>query len=446
MTTTDTNRRRFGRSPDDGEILRLAVPALGALVAEPLYILADTAVVGHLGTPQLGGLALASQVLLLVVAVFIFLAYGTTAAVGRLLGAGRHREAAHNAVQSLWLAVGVGVTLAAAIAVFAEPALRLLGGDGDVLHFGLRYLRISVLGLPAMLITLAGVGYLRGAKDTVRPLVVAVATAVGNLALELVLVYGFGFGVGASALSTVIMQWLGAVAYLVWIGRSVRAEGVSLAPDRRVIGTLAVAGGDLFVRTAALRGSIVVAAAVAARIGDADLAAHQITFEVWALFALGLDSIAIAGQAIVANRLGAGDGDGARRSAERMMEIGVGLGVVTAVAAIAARPWLPEIFTDDPAVISLTAFLLWFLAAQQPLNAVAFTLDGLLIGAGDLRFLAKAMAGAAVVFVAGALAVVATGAGIGWLWAALTVFMVARVIPLWMRFRSGRWAVVGATR
>lgn len=437
--------RPLRRTPDDREIFRLALPALGALVAEPLYILADTAVVGHLGTPQLGGLALASQVLLVVVAVFIFLAYGTTAAVGRLLGAGRHREAARNAVQSLWLAMVMGVVLAAAIVVLSRPALILLGGEGDVLRFGLRYLRISAFGLPAMLLTLAGVGYLRGQQDTVRPLVVAIVTAVGNLVLELVLIYRFDFGVGASALSTVIMQWLGAVAYLVWIARTVRVHQASLRPDAAVIRSLAVAGGDLFVRTSSLRGSVMVAAAVAARIGDDDLAAHQIVFEVWALFALGLDSIAIAGQAIVANRLGAGDTSAARRSADRMIEIGLMFGVATALIVVISRPWVPQIFSDDPAVTSLAAFLFWFLAAHQPVNGLVFTLDGLLIGAGDLRFLAVAMAGAASVFIVLALAVAALGVGIGWLWAALTVFMVVRAVPLYLRYRSGRWEVAGAS-
>ena len=438
--------RPFRRAPDDREIFRLALPALGALVAEPLYILADTAVVGHLGTPQLGGLALASQVLLIVVAVFIFLAYGTTAAVGRLLGAGREREAAEQAVQSLWLAIGLGVVLAAAIVAFARPLLILLGGDGDVLRYGLTYLRISALGLPAMLLTLAGVGYLRGQQDTTRPLVVALVTATGNLVLELVLIYGLGFGIGASALSTVIMQWLGALAYLVWIGRSVRAHHVGLRPDAAILHSLAVAGGDLFVRTSALRGSIVVAAAVAARIGTESLGAHQIAFEVWALFALGLDSIAIAGQAIVANRLGSGDGAAARRSADRMIEIGLLFGMVTAVLALAARPWAPQLFSDDPAVVSLAAFLFLFLALQQPVNGLVFTLDGLLIGAGDLRFLAKAMAVAAAVFVPLAVTVGVLDLGIGWLWAALTVFMVVRAVPLYIRYRSDAWLVLGGTR
>ena len=184
----------------DREILRLALPALGALIAEPLYILADTAVVGHLGTTQLAGLALASQVLLIIHALFIFLAYGTTAAVSRLVGAGDLREAAKQAVQGIWLAAVIGTILGAVTFVFAEPLLRLLGGEGETLDNAMIYLRVSLFGLPAMLMSLAGVGYLRGLQDTLRPLVVSLLTAAGNLILELALIYGLDFGIGASAL------------------------------------------------------------------------------------------------------------------------------------------------------------------------------------------------------------------------------------------------------
>ena len=434
------------RSPYDREILALAVPALGALVAEPLYILADTAVVGHIGTNELAGLALASQILLISHAIFIFLSYGTTAAVGRLLGAGRVKEAAHQAVQSIWLAFGLGLVLTAVMYAGARPALQLLGGEGATLEAGFIYLRVSTFGIPAMLVTLAGVGYLRGQRDTKRPLLVAIISALINLVLELILIYVFDFGIGASALSTVVAQWLAAGAYLAWITRSVRAEGVSLAIDWQAIGSLAIAGRDLFFRTSALKGSLLAATAAAAHLGTVDLAAHQVTFEIWALLALSLDAIAIAGQAIVANRLGAGDAKGARAAAARMMTLGVLFGFVAAALVVVSRSWLPGLFTDDQAVVSLTAFLFWWMAISQPINGIAFTLDGLLIGAGDLRFLAFSMVGAAAIFIPVVLGLAWNGYGIGWIWAALTLFMALRAIPLWIRYRSGKWATLGATR
>jgi len=434
------------KSPYDTEIARLAVPALGALIAEPLYTLADTAVVGHLGTTHLGGLAVASQVLLGALSLFIFLAYGTTAAVGRLIGAGDHRRAAQQAVQGLWLAAVVGAVLAAAAYAFSDPLLRILGADGDVLAQGRIYLRISLFGLPAMLITLAGVGYLRGLQDTMRPLKVAVVTAGLNLALELVLIYGLGFGIGASALSTVVAQWLAASAYVWWIREAVAAHGVTLAPDRTIIGRLAVVGLDLFLRTAALRASFTISVAVAARLGDVELAAHEVIYQLMFFLALALDAVAIAGQAMIGRYLGADEPGQARAAGRRMIEWGLASGLVATVVLLATRPWLPLVFSNDEAVLSLAGFLILHLAFLQPVNGVVFALDGVLIGAGDMRFLAMAMAGAAAVFVPLAMWVMAADAGIGWLWGAMWALMAARLVALLWRFSGTSWLVPGAVR
>ncbi len=430
----------------DRDITRLALPALGALVAEPLYILADTAVVGHLGTPQLAGLSLASQALLTFHAVMIFLAYGTTAAVSRLLGAGDHGEAARQAVQSIWLALGAGMAGAGLLYVLTDPILELLGGEGEVLRNARVYLRVSLPGLPAMLIALACVGYLRGLQDTVRPLVVAVTTAILNLVLELVLIYGFDQGIGASALSTVVAQWVGAGLYIWWVAAAVRGHSVRLRPDLSALRRQMVVAGDLFVRTSALRGSFTVAVAAAARIGDADLAAHEITFQLFFLMALALDAVAIAGQAMMGRFLGADDRSGARHVGQRMVQWGLVTGALAGGLILATRQWLPDIFSDDPAVLSLTSFLLVHLALLGPLAGLVFALDGILIGAGDMRFLAVAMVGAALLFVPLALAVPALGWGIGWVWGAIWVLMATRAAALVWRFRTDAWLVTGAAR
>ncbi|MFO7280883.1 MAG: MATE family efflux transporter [Thermoanaerobacterales bacterium] len=434
------------RSPYDREIARLALPAFGALVAEPVYVLTDTAIVGHLGTPQLGGLAVAASILLTLHNVFIFLAYGTTAAVSRLLGAGHDREAAHQAVQSVWLAVIIGAGLVAVGWVAAEPLVGLMGATGDVRANALLYLRISLAGLPAMFVTLAGTGYLRGLQDTRTPLVIAVATGALNLATEVALIYGLGMGLGASALTTVVAQSVAAAVYLRRIGREALRHGVDLAPDPASLRRLGAVGRDLLVRTLALRASLLVATAVATRLGDVDVAAHQIAFEIWSFLALALDAIAIAGQALVGRALGAGDGEGAKGAGRRMIEWGVVAGVAVGVLVFALSGHLPGLFSDDAAVVDLTAFVLLWVAALQPVNAVAFVLDGILIGAGDMRFLAWAMAAAAAVFVPAAAAVAVVDAGIGWLWAALGLLMVTRAGVLLARFAGDRWVVLGAVR
>ena len=433
------------RSAHDREILRLAVPALGALVAEPLYVLADTAVVGHLGTPQLGGVAVASSVLLTMYAVFVFLAYTTTASVARLRGAGDEREAAHQGVQGCWLALAVGVVLTAVGFAAAGPMLDLLGaGPGEATHpYALLYLRISLAGVVPMLVTFAGTGYLRGLQDTRTPLVVAAAAATGNLVLELLLVYGLGYGVGASALSTVVAQYAAGAVYVLRVAGDARQRGIGLRPDLAAVRRLAVVGVDLLVRTAALRGSLLLATAIASRLGPVPLAAHAIAFELWSALALVLDALAIAGQALIGRHLGAGSPVVAQQVARRLLALGLGSGVVLGLVVVALRGVLPGAFTDDARVAALTAFLLLVVGAVQPLNAVVFVLDGVLIGAGDARYLAVSMAGVALVFAAVAALVPVLGLGVGALWGALVVLMLGRAVTLYARFRSGAWAVSG---
>ena len=435
------------RSPHDREILSLAVPAFGALIAEPLYLLADNAVLGNLGTEELDGFAIASLVLLIGHSVFTFLAYGTTAAVSRLLGAGETKRAAHQAVQSMWLAGVIGTIFALAAAAASGPLIGLLGGElgqaGPVRTNALIYLRISLIGFPALLLSLAGVGYLRGLQDTRRPFYVAGATAIFNLVLELILIFGFDQGIGASALSTVLAQWISGALYLWWVARAVRELEVGLMPDWAIIGQLAVAGRDLFLRTIALRGAFMVATGVAARLGGVELAAHQISFELWSFFAYAQDAVAIAAQAMVGRLLGAGDRLKTREVANRILQLGFVLGVASALIVVVLRPVLPGVFSGDPAVQALTAFLLLHLAAQQPLNGLVFALDGILIGANDLGFLARAMVVAFAVFLPLALLIGPASLGIGWLWAAIAVFMVMRFGLLLRRFRGDQWVVLG---
>lgn len=434
---------RLRPQPLDREILRLAVPAFFTLVAEPLYILADTAVVGRIGTEELGGLAIASSILLVGYSLFIFLAYGTTGTVARLIGAGDPGAAAQEAVQSLWLALGLGIAWSVLIGVFSAELVRLLGAEGAVATNALIYLRVSLLGFPSLLLVLAGTGYLRGLQDTRTPLVVAIGSAVANLVLELIFVFGLGYGIGASALATVIAQTAAAAVFVWRVLVGVRAHHAGLRPHAASLRRLMRSAGDLFVRTAALRGVLLVSTAVAARLGLTALAAHQIAFEIWSFLALALDAVAIAGQAMIGRLLGSGDASAARAAGNRMVDWGVFAGIVLAIGVGALHGVLPKIFTEDEAVIATASFLLVLAALLQPLNGLVFTLDGILIGAGDLRFLAKAMVISSAVFGIGALAVLATDSGIGWLWGALAAWMTTRAVTLGLRYRGTAWQVTG---
>ena len=433
------------RSPYDREILRLALPALGALAVEPLYILVDTAIVGHLGTDPLGGLAVAGSVLVAVFNIFNFLAYSTTAAVARRVGAGDRRAAAEQGIAGVWLAVGLGVVLMALGLAFAPAIIDLMGASSSIAPPALTYLRISLLGAPFMLLMLAGMGYVRGLQDTRSTLVIAVAANVWNLFIEIVLVYGFDLGIAGSAWGTVSAQVGAALAYVVLIGRSVRAEGAAVQPHAANSRAVAIVGGQLVLRTASLLLALTAATAVASRIGDADVAAHQIAFQLWLFLGLALDAVAIAGQAMIGRFLGGDDPVQARAAARRMIEWSIIAGLVLGGLVALARPWLVPLFTEDPAVRTLALDVLWLVAALQPLNAVVFVLDGVLIGAGDARYLAGAMASATFfVFVPGAALVLGLDGTLVSLWVVICLFMAARLVGNVARFLGGGWQVTGA--
>ncbi|MGV4981700.1 MATE family efflux transporter [Streptomyces sp. NRAIS4] len=430
----------------DREIVALAVPAFGALVAEPLFVMADSAIVGHLGTAQLAGLGIASALLTTAVSVFVFLAYATTAAVARRVGAGDLQGAIRQGMDGIWLALLLGISVIAVVLPLARGIVDLFGASTTAAPYATTYLRISALGIPAMLIVLAATGVLRGLQNTRTPLYVAVAGFVANGALNAGLVYGAGLGIAGSAWGTVIAQCGMAAVYLTVVVRGAHRHGASLRPDAAGIRASAQAGVPLLVRTLSLRAILMIATAVAAHLGDADIAAHQIILSLWSLLAFALDAIAIAGQAIIGRCLGAEDAQGAREACRRMVHWGIATGVVLGLLVVAARPLFLPLFTSDSVVKDTALPALLMVALSQPICGMVFVLDGVLMGAGDGSYLAGAMLVTLAVFAPIALLIPALGGGLTALWAAMTLMMTVRMLTLWLRTRSGRWIVTGATR
>ena len=438
-------RPRAGRvTTYDREILRLALPAFAALVAEPLFLLVDSAIVGHLGTAQLAGLGIAGTVLATAVSLCVFLAYGTTAAVARRLGAGDLRAALAQGVDGLWLAAGLGLALAATGWLLADPLIDAFGAAAAPTSYALTYLRFSLAGLPAMLVVLAATGVLRGLQDTRTPLVVAVAGAVANAVLNVVLVYGAGLGIAGSALGTVLAQVGMAAAFLTVVLRGARRHGAPLRPDLPGIRAAGTAGIPLVVRTATLRAALLLTTYVAADVGTTAVAAHQVAFTIWLLLSLALDAVAIAGQAIVGRSLGAGDAAGARAATRRMVQWGVAAGVVLGGVVVALRAAYVPLFSPDADVRALLGQVLLVAAAFQPVCGVVFALDGVLIGAGDGRYLAWAGVITLATYVPLALLVLAADGGLVALWWAFNGFLLARLVTLVLRWRGDRWLVTGA--
>jgi putative MATE family efflux protein len=435
------------------QIVALAVPAFLALVAEPLFLLADTAIVGHLGTAPLAGLGVASAILLTAANLFVFLAYGTTSIVARQVGAGALRAAATASLDGSWLAVGLGVILAVIVAAGAEPLCAAFGASAAVVAQGAIYLRISALGLPAMLVALAATGGLRGFQDTRTPMIASVAGFGANLVLNLVFVLGFGWGIAGSAWGTVIAQSAMAVALVTVLVRRARRERASLRPQFLGVLRAAVTGLPLLVRTLALRAILLVTTWVAAGLGDVALAAHQVAATVWTFQAFALDALAIAGQALTGKSLGAGDAAGARAATTIMVRWGGWGGLALGVAIAAASPVLPVLFTPAPDVRAAVAAALVVVGLAGWLAGLVFVVDGVLIGAGDGRWLAGAMAATLALYLpviglvranTPELINAGTPTGMVALWLAFSAFMGIRWAFLRYRVRSDRWLILGA--
>ncbi|KRC53415.1 MULTISPECIES: MATE family efflux transporter [unclassified Nocardioides] len=441
----------------DREIARLAVPAFLALVAEPLFLLGDAAVVGHLGTRELAGLGLAGTVLTTVVGLCIFLAYGTTAGVARQLGAGHRRAALEQGIDGLWLAVAIGVPVTLGTSLLAGPLVTVFGASAGVEDAATEYLRIAGAGITPLLLVLASTGVLRGLQDTRTPLVVAVVGNAANLALNLTLVYGAGpaprLELAGSALGSVLAQVGMAVALVAAVVRAARREGAPLRPHPAGIRAAGRAGVPLLVRTLTLRAALLVTTwAVVLAAGEASgaddavpIATHQLAFTIWGFLAYVLDAIAIAAQAITGRHLGAGDVAATRAVTGRMVGWGIRSGIVTGLLLAASSPWLGALFTPDGAVRDALVPVLLVAALAQPAAGVVFVLDGVLIGAGDGRYLA--LAGLAVLggYAPLVLLTSALGAGLTGVWAVFgALFMGGRLLTLVRRARSDAWLVTGA--
>ncbi len=428
-------------------------------MAEPLFLLSDAAIVGHLGTPQLAGLGIAAVILQTLVGLCVFLAYGTTASVARQLGAGDTARALAQGVDGVWLAVIIGVLVTGIGQLLLVPVIEVFGASAEVNEFAADYLRVALLGVAPLLVMLATTGVLRGLQDTRTPLVVAIGGNALNIVLNVVLVFGVGsfdglhfdgLGIAGSALGSVIAQVISAGA-LVWVVvRAARAEGAVLTPDLAGIRAAGRAGVALVVRTLTLRAALLITtyAVVAGATGVAqqtvDVATHQLAMTLWGLLAFVLDAIAIAAQAITGRFLGAGDVEGTRAVTRRMVRWGVMSGVVTGILLAAASPVLGMLFTDDAAVRDRLVPVLLVAAIGQPLAGVVFVLDGVLIGAGDGRYLA--WAGVAVLAVYGPVVLLTSSTGsLVVVWVTFAgLFMAARGAVLLARARGDRWMVTGS--
>lgn len=440
---------RSERLQIDSSIAHLAIPALGALIAEPLFLIVDSAMVGHLGASSLAGLAVASAILQTAVGLMVFLAYSTTPLVARRRGADDLRGAVQAGVDGLWLALGIGVIVGAALWALSGPLVAGFGASGETSEAALSYLTISAAGIPAMLVVFAASGLLRGLQDTKTPLAVATAGFAANALLNWWLIYGLDLGIAGSAIGTVIAQWGMVLVYVGVVARHARRAGAGAMPRRDGLRHAGRSGGWLFIRTAGLRAALLVTVFAASSHGTAATAGYQVVFTIFSTASFALDALAIAAQALVGDALGARNARRARLVVSRTVFWGVGFGALAGALLAGASPVLGRVFTSDPAVLEILPWALVTLGISLPLGGLVFVLDGVLMGAGDARYLAWTSLVNLAVYVPvlwaltalvpeGTAALIAITAGFAF------VFMGARATTLGLRARGDKWVTLGA--
>jgi MATE family multidrug resistance protein len=425
------------RRSHDRQILRLAIPALGALAADPLVSLVDTAFVGRLGSVELGALGVNAAVFAVAFALFNFLAYGTTPLVAAAWGRGDREEASRVVTQAIGFALVIGATATIFLEVMWQPVLEAMQAGPDLLQSAGEYLRIRSLAAPAVLLITVGHGAYRGMQDTRTPLLVTIGFNLINLVGDPLLIFVAGWGLRGAAVATVVAQWVGAIGFLVLLNKRRQHLGLPIhLPRLSEFRQLATVGSELIARTAGLLAVFTVAAALAARLGTKTVAAHQIAAQVWLFLALVLDSLAIAAQALVGRYLGAGEVAHARAASNRMLQWGFGLGAILGVVFWILGPILPKAFTNDAEIVALVAGVMPFVAVLQPVGALVFVWDGIYMGAGEFRFLMvstlAAAAGAAIVLGL----TVTQGWGLTGIWWGITTLIAGRLGLLALRYRT----------
>ena len=436
-----------GEAAGPRRVLSLSAAALIVLVAEPLYLLVDTAVVGRLGAVALGALAVGAVVLAQVSSLGTFLAYGTTARAARAFGAGRRDRAVAEGVAATWLALLAGLVVIVVGQLLARPLADLLGAGGALSDAAVSWMRIAFCGAPGILVAMAGNGWMRGVQSTRAPVVVVLAgNGLSALACP-VLVHGLGpvpaLGLDGSAIANVGAQ---AVVTVLFLGALVR-ERVPLRPVGADVAAQLGLGRDLLLRSLAFQACFLSATAVAARFGTPSVAAHQVVLQLWVFMTTVLDALAIAAQSLVGAALGRSATDVARVVARRVTGYALVLGVVAAAVFAALAGPLPALFTPDPAVRATIPQAWWFFVALQPVAACVFALDGVLLGAGDAAYLRRITLRCAL---GGFLPLIwislAAGWGLAGVWAGLSLFVVGRAAAVGLRVRGDRWLVPGADR
>jgi putative MATE family efflux protein len=430
------------------DILRLAIPAMLAIASEPVFILADTAMIGRLGVEPLAARAIGSALIGGIYWIFAFLIFGTTTLVGYHRGTGETEVCGEICVHAIFLAAIGGMTVAVLGILFAPQLYLWMGAGPDVLREGAAYFRIRIAGTPFTFLLFACVGFLRGIQDTRTPMLIAFAVNGLNVVLDYLLIYGaLGFpalGLKGAAVAMLVSQILAGgicLGILFFSSYTTQYRLTRWRLDTRRLLSLSRIGHDLAVRTGALRFSLVFATGAVARMGTAVLSSHEIALQLFLLSSDTIDGIAVAGQTLAAKHLGENRPDTAYRMGKTLILCGCIAGLIFGVAYFLLKPSLIALFTRSPEVVRILGVAIFVLLALfQPVNGVVFASDGFLLGVHDTRYLMWAMLiGALGIFVPIAWLSLHFGWGLLGVWIGLSLLMAWRLATNLYRFFSKRW-------
>ena len=319
--------------------------------------------------------------------------------------------------------------------MLAGPAVSALGASGLVKAEAVTYVMIRALAAPAVLVVRAAHGAYRGHQDTRTPFAVALGISGLNLVLDPLFIFGAGMGVAGAAWATVIAQWLGALVFVGLLRKGRTTYGLDGArPVVAEVRAFLRIGRDLAIRTGSLLAAFTAATAVAARVSDDAVAAHQILSQLFIFLALTVDALAIAAQALIGKYRGSGDRVAVLEISDRLLVLGAAVGLILAGALWLLSPVIGSWFTGDSGVLLEFDQVFWLVVVIQPLGALVFVWDGVFIGAGDFTFLAGAMAASALMSGVVLILVIPLGWGLSGVWWGIVVLLSARVLTLaWRR-------------
>lgn len=381
----------------DKDIFRFSVPTLGALVAEPVMLMCDTAMVGRLGITALAGVGVSSTVLNTCVGLFIFLAYAASPHIAQHVARNNITSALNSGVNGLWLSLGIGSLVMMLGYSTSSYVVHWFTKDPATAAVALSYLDISFLGLIPILVSTAATGILRGLSDTVTPLKVMGIGCGCNVALNYLLIYPCGFGVVGSALGTVIAQW-GMAIFFVWkILQHCRGHQVALRPGKEGLSVFGTQGGWLFLRSLVMRIGLLIIMRIAASTGTIGLASVHIQMTLLSLYSLTMDSLAIAAQLLMGKARGTYSNPNSypitgpmKRIISRLTLWSFILGIVCSLILSLISPFIGKLFSNNSTVISYTLWLTLLSALTAPLAAYVFTTDGIAMGLQDNKYLSLA--------------------------------------------------------